>query len=691
MRGLNEPVPEAVADRAKIIRTVTMGIFMKDNAGRPIAAAEKGRLPAREFLHLMLMSRECDRREAILMRQGKAWISEAGMGHESTAALAYHLEPQDYFFGYCRDRPLYLGCGVPPEQIARDFFARSTSTTQGRLMPQHCSLRELNIFPGVTAQGAECLPAVGAAWAMKLSNDPAVVLCTIGDAATRQGEFYEALCFAVQERLPVVFVVEDNGFGISTRTKTMMPLRLGVIDAQLAAKVNGRNAFEVFEEGGRAIAKARAGGGPTVLWCDLDRLAPHTSADDHRVYRSSDEIAQMQERDPIKLLSDALIEGGLLTTEELNEMKREIECFVDITYAAAASESAPDSMSVLEHLYETAVEAPAISVQPGTEPVTMVEAVNQVLHAAMDKFPNLVSFGEDIEDPKGGVFGFTKGLSSRYPIRVSNAPLAEATIVGAAVGLAASGYRPVVEIQFIDYITPAFHQLVTQMATLRWRSCGRWTCPTVIYAPYGAYLPAGGQWHSQSNDGWWAHTPGIRVAIPSTPEDAAGLFWTAIHSEDPSLLLIPKHLMRLRRSALAYRPVDFGRAVVRREGGDCTVVSWGNCLEIAEQAAVQMDREGVGVEIIDIRTLVPCDWLTIERSLAKTGRLVVIHEDNRTCGFGEAVITEMTSDPKRFQLFLAPPQLVARYDTHIPYHPDLEHAVLPTLERVIQAIRLTLE
>jgi 2-oxoisovalerate dehydrogenase E1 component len=664
---------------------------MKDKAGQTIARVESSRLPTREFLHLMLISRECDRREAILMRQGRGWISEAGMGHEATATLAYHLLPEDYFFGYCRDRPLYLGCGVAPEQIARDFFARSSSTTQGRLMPQHCSMRQLNIFPGVTAQGAECLPAVGAAKGIKLASESAIVLCSIGDAATRQGEFYEAVCLSVQEQLPVAFLVEDNGFGISTRTRTMLPFRLGIFDDRLVAQVNGRNAFEVFEVGGQAIEKARAGGGPTVIWCELDRLAPHTSADDHRVYRSAEEIAEMMDRDPIKLFAEALIEERALTREEFEQMQVEIERFVDLTYQQAASEPAPDPAGVLEHLFGPPADAPAIPFQPLGRPATMVEAINQTLHAGMEKFPRMVVFGEDIEDPKGGVFGLSKGLSSRFPNRVDNSPLAEATIIGTAVGLAATGYRPVVEIQFIDYITPGFHQLVTQMATLRWRSCGEWTCPAVIYAPYGAYLPAGGQWHSQSNDGWWAHTPGIQVAVPSTPEDAAGLFWTALHSEDPSLILIPKHLMRLRKPVLEYRPVPFGQAGLRREGTDCTIVSWGNCLEIAEQAALQMDLEGVGVEIIDLRTLVPCDWSAIERSLSKTGRLVAVHEDNRTCGFGEAVIAEMTVDPKRFQLLLAPPQLVARYDTHIPYHPDLEYAVLPSTERVIQAIRSTLE
>jgi 2-oxoisovalerate dehydrogenase E1 component len=664
---------------------------LKDSAGRQIIRAEDTRLPTREFLHLMLISRECDCREAILIRQGKGWISEPGMGHEATAALGYHLRPEDYLFAYCRDRPLYLACGVTLEQLASDFFASSNSTSLGRLMPQHCSVRKLNIFPGVTAQGAECLPAAGAARGLKLAGTPGVVLCTIGDAATRQGEFYEALCLAVQEKLPIVFLVEDNGFGISTPTQSLLPMRMGIFDNQLVERINGRNILELLAAGSSIIEKARAGGGPTIFWCELDRLGSHTSADDQRVYRSAEELAQMAERDPIKLFSDALIEEGELTREELQQMEREVELLVSVTYEKAATEPAPDPARALEHLYGPPVELPPIPFQSPGDSVTMVQAINRALHSGMERFPEMLAYGQDIEDPKGGVFGFTKGLSSRFPERVSNSPLAEATIIGTAVGLAATGYRPVFEVQFVDYLTPGFHQLVTQMATLRWRSCGQWICPAVIYAPYGAYLPGGGQWHSQSNDGWWAHTPGIRVAIPSTPEDAAGLFWSAFHSDGPSLILIPKHLMRLRKPALRFRSVPFGEAAVRREGKDCTVVSWGNCLEIAEQAAIQMDREGVTIEIIDLRSLVPCDWLTIEKSLAKTGRLVAVHEDNRTCGFGEAVIAEMTTNPKRFQMLFAPPQLVARPDTHIPYHPDLEYAVLPDLAGVVQAIRTTLE
>jgi 2-oxoisovalerate dehydrogenase E1 component len=664
---------------------------MSDVASRHAFATADIRLPRREFLQLMLISRECDRREAILMRQGKAWISEAAMGHEPTAVLGYHLRPEDYLFAYCRDRPLYLACGVTLQQMARDFFANCNSTSRGRLMPHHCSIRELNIFPGVTAQGAECLPAAGAARGIKLAGGPGIVLCSIGDAAVRQGEFYEAICLAFQEHLPIVFLVEDNGFGISTRTDSLLPMRLGIFADQLLQRVDGRKVEQLFAISGEVIQKARTGRGPTILWCELDRLASHTNSDDQRVYRSGDELAAIAARDPIKLFSDALIKEGELIRPEFETLQRKVEQQVNCAYEDAASEPPPDRASAFEFLYHASCEPPATCFTLSDEPLTMVETINRVLHAGMEKFPQMLAYGEDIEDPKGGVFGFTKGLSSRFPERVSNSPLAEATIAGTAVGLAATGSLPVFEIQFIDYMSPAFHQLVTQMATLRWRSCGEWSCPAVIYATYGAYLPGGGQWHSQSNDGWWVHTPGIHVAIPSTPADAAGLFWTAFHSDDPTLILISKHLMRLRQQVAECRAVPFGEAAIRRQGEDCTVVSWGNCLELAEQAAVEMEREGRRIEILDLRTIVPCDWAAIEKSLAKTGRLVVIHEANRMCGFGQAIIAEVVSNPKRFQLLFAPPQLVARNDIHIPYHPALEYAVLPDVARVVAAIRTTLE
>jgi len=653
---------------------------------------ERASFPKLDLLRTMMLSREGDRREGILMRQGKGWFQVPGMGHEALAAIAYHLRPDDYLFPTYRDRALMLARGMTTREIALDFMARAGSSSDGRNMPAHYSSRALNVFSVATPTGAQCLPAVGAAWGIRLAGDDRVVVCSIGDAATRQGEFYEAVCYAIQESLPIVFVVEDNQYGISTPTRHMLPMRLQVFDERWVVFVNGRRADEVYEKAGEAIRKARTGGGPTILWCEIDRLSSHTSADDHRVYRPADEIEAMFERDPIRLLAEQLIAEGALTQEQYEQMQADITREVDAIYQEVERVPLPDPAHVLDHLYgEPPAHYQPLPLEVESEPTTMVAAFNRTFHAAMETFDTIVVFGEDIEDPKGGVFGFTKGLSSKYPERVRNSPLAEATIVGTAVGLAAMGYRPVFEIQFIDFITPGFHQLVSQIATLRWRSKGEWKCPLVIYSPYGAYLPAGGMWHSQSNDGWWAHTPGIRVAIPSTPEDIAGLFWAAIQDDDPTMFLIPKHIFRVRMPVQAYRAIPFGKAAIRREGTDVTVVAWGNTLELAFQAAEQFAQQGVSLEIIDPRTLVPFDWETVEGSLAKTGRLVVIHEDNRTCGFGQAIITEMTSVPERFNMLLSPPQLVARYDVHIPFCPELEYAVLPDLARVMRAIQTTLE
>lgn len=655
------------------------------------AVFEKAQLPAIELLKTMLLSREGDRREGILMRQGKGWFQVPGMGHEAIAALAYLLRPDDYLFPFYRDRALMLGRGMTTQEIALDFFARDGSSSNGRNMPAHYSSRRLNVFSVATPTGAQCLPAVGAAWKFKHEGSKQIALCTLGDASSRQGEFYEAFCQAVQDNLPVVFAVEDNAYGISTPTEHMLPMKLNIFDERWVTRINGRYAREVFEKGSMAIERAREGRGPTILWCEIDRLSPHTSADDHRLYRPQHEIDEMFTRDPIHLFADELIAQGEITREQFEALQAEVVREVDEIYIQAEKTPFPAKERVLDHLFAPAIVHEPVPFQPDEETTTMVAVINKTFETALETIPGMMMFGEDIEDPKGGVFGFTKGLSSRFPGRVVNSPLAEATIVGAGVGLAAVGARPVFEIQFIDFITPGFNQLVTQAATLRWRSKGEWKCPMVLYSPYGAYLPAGGMWHSQSNDGWWAHTPGLRLAIPSTPADAVGLFWAAFQDEDPSMILIPKHIFRVKMPVTEFAPLPFGKAAIRREGTDVTLVSWGNCLELAEQAAEQAAEEGVSVEIIDLRTLVPCDWQTIEQSLQKTGRLIVVHEDNRTCGFGQAVVTEMTARADRFNLLLAPPQLIARPDTHIPFCPELEYAILPDLHQVLSAIYHVME
>jgi 2-oxoisovalerate dehydrogenase E1 component len=640
----------------------------------------------RERLRNLLLIRAGDVREERLLRQGVGWFHIPCLGHEALAAIAWSLEEDDLLFLYYRDRALMQGRGISPLEIARDQLATGKSSSGGRMMPLHGSYRRLGVFPPVGPTGSQCLPAVGAAWGIKLSGAPNIVLCTIGDASTRQGEFYEAVAFAVQERLPIVFVVEDNGLGISTPTLKQLPFRLGIFSESLHHRVKGQSVNVVDKASRTAIAKARRGDGPTILWIELDRLGSHTHSDDQRVYRSANEIARLRARDPVELYAKTVLDGKDISQAELDNLRRETSEVVDKAYQLAENEPAPDPASASTHVFGTATRAGfAVPFQLGGSGVTMVSALNVCLREALDRIPNTILFGEDIEDPKGGVFGFTKGLSTRYPLRVFNSPLAEATIVGTAVGLAATGYRPVFELQFIDYLAPGFNQLLNQAATLRWRSNGEWCCPAVFYAPYGAYLPAGGTWHSQSNEGFWTHIPGLRVAVPSTPEDLVGLCWTALQELDPTLLLIPKHMMRVRHELTSARAIGFGRARVVRAGGDVTVVAWGNCLEIALQAADEIAAR-CSVEIVDLISLVPCDWVTIDASLAKTGRLVVVNEDARTGCFGQTIISEMVASQERFNRLLSPPVLVARDDVHIAFNPTLEYAVLPDIAKVKSAI-----
>lgn len=642
-----------------------------------------------DFLRLMMLSREGDRREGILLRQSKGWFQVSGMGHEAMGALAYCVREDDYLFPYYRSRSLMLARGLSAYDLALAYFAKRGSKSGGRQMPGHHNSREHNVFSVPTPTGANMLPAAGTAWAMKLDGTDRVVIANVGDASSRQGEFFEAIAFAAQEKLPVIFVVEDNKYGISTPTEKYNPFNLKIYNEDLVQYVNARHAANVYEAGCAAVEKARRGDGPTILWCDLDRLSSHTSSDDHRVYRSTEDIAAMADRDPILLLKKELVEAGELTEEAFDKMAEEIASSVDADYQRAEAAEDPRPEEVLLHNFGT----PAPSVTPPIstgERQTMVATINQTLKKALENDPKVIMFGEDIEDPKGGVFGMTKGLTEAFPKQVFNSPLAEATIMGVAVGVAVYGMKPVFELQFIDFISPGWNQVVTNMSTLRYRTYGDFKCPLVIYAPCGAYLPGGGLWHSMAGDGYLVHTPGINVAMPSTPQDAAGLFWTAIHGDDPTFILVPKHIFRKPMNVDNVEPVPFGKARIAKEGSDVTVVAYGNCVELAEDTAKKLGDE-VSVEIIDLRTLVPCDYDAITQSVEKTGRLVVVQEDNRTGGFGATIVAEMTGKPERFNLFLSPPQLVARKDVQIGYNPIYEYAALPSIDDVAAAIRLVME
>jgi 2-oxoisovalerate dehydrogenase E1 component len=644
-----------------------------------------------ELLKLMFLSREGDRREGVLHRQSKGWFQVAGMGHEALAVAGLLMTDRDYLFPYYRDRALVLARGVSNAELAKAYFAKRNTGSGGRQMPGHYSSREKNIWSVPTPTGSNALPACGVAWAMQLNGKKDLVVATLGDAAARQGEFYEAVAFAVERQLPVIFIVEDNQYGISTNTMRFNPFRLGIFGEDIGlVNLNARHPDRILDVIAPAFERARSGQGPTVIVAELDRLCSHTSSDDHRVYRPQAEIDEMEQRDPILVVAQELIQDGELTAEQWEKTKAEIQKQVDREYQLAEDEPDPLAGEVLDHLFgpEPKAESPPLD---GGRKWRMVDAVNQVFKSGLKRDSRFVFFGEDIADPKGGVFRLTAGLSTEYPERAFNSPLAEATIVGVGIGMACYGMRPVFEIQFIDFMGPAWNQISQNLCTLRWRTFGEWKCPVVLYAPYGAYLPGGSLWHSQANESYFAHTPGLRVVVPSTPEDAAGLMWTAMHAEDPTIFLIPKHLFRLQMEVPQPVPaVGFGQARIRRAGDDVTVVSWGNCMEQALAAADAVAEE-ISVEVIDLRSIQPWDRQTIVTSLEKTGRLVVVQEDGRSCSAGQMIVSEIVGNPESFSLLVSSPQLVSKPDVHIGYNPIYEYAALPSTEQVVAAIRTTVE
>jgi len=637
---------------------------------------------ALQLLNWMLLAREGDRREGILLRQGKGHFQLPGEGHEAIAALAFHLRKDDLIFPAYRDRALIHSRGMTVEELARDFLGREGGPSRARNLPGHFSSRKQRIFSITSPVGAQCLPAVGAAWGMQRSHTDTIVLCHVGDAATRQGEFYEAVCFAIEYALPILFVIEDNGYGISTPTAGRLAFHFGVFPQERLHKVNGRIAEEVYTVGGELIERTRQGGGPSLLWCDVDRLTPHTLSDDQRIYRSAEAISQMQIQDPLALFAESLIAQMHLTRTEWQSMQQAVQNQVRDIYAAIEGLSAP-SEAVTDHLLGS---VPAVA-DPGyviaQDEISMLQAIQRALRQGLESFPEILLFGQDIEDPKGGVFGMTKGLSHDFPNRVLNSPLAEATILGVAVGMAATGHRPVFEFQFIDFIGPAFNQIVSQLSNLRWRTGGDWQCPAIFYAPCGAYLPAGGMWHSQSGEGLLSHIPGLRIVMPSTPHDVLTAFWTAFHLEDPTFILLPKHLFHVKQKVHPWRNPKVAQAHIVTSGNDVTVVAWGNTVAIATRA---VEKAGVSADIIDLCWLMPWDRDTILHSLTKTGRLVIVQEDMETGSLGASILASLLSEPEQFYKLVATPRLVSRPDAPIPFCAELENSMLPNWESVASVL-----
>jgi 2-oxoisovalerate dehydrogenase E1 component len=638
----------------------------------------------RRLLTTILESRHGDLREENLNRQGKGHFHVSGRGHEALAAVGMQLQPEDYIVPYYRDRGLVLGRGVTTRQLALDYMAKRESSSGGRQMPSHYSYRELNIWSVPTPTAAQLLPACGMAWGMQLDGKKSLVVTTVGDAATRQGDFFEAVCFAQERKLPMLFLVEDNGYGISTPTRRTTPRALAVLNEEQWREIDGWDVEAVHAAAETAAAGIRAGQGPVLLWLKLERLSSHTSSDDQAIYRSREELAALGERDPLLALKAQLIAEGGLTAAEFDLLDKEAKERVRLDYAWAEQAENPVANELETNVSSQPAALDEQVLRPGR--YRMGDVINLTLRAGLDSDPARLIFGEDIEDPKGGVFRLTQQLSTDFPGQVFNSPLAESTILGVACGLASYGKRPVFELQFIDFIYPGWNQLVTNLATLRWRTYGKWSCPVVIYAPYGAYLPGGSLWHSQANESAIAHFPGLKVVIPSTPEDAAGLLWTAMHSEDPVVFLAPKHLLWAEREldepAMA---VPIGHARRRATGRDVTLVAWGNTMEKSLEAVAAV-AGAVSVDLIDLRSIVPWDHEMIEESVRKTGRLVVVQEDTENCSVGQMIISHIAGRPDAWSRMVAPPVLVSKGNVMIGYSPVYEYAALPDTARIVAAL-----
>ena len=637
------------------------------------------------LLTLLLESRHGDLREQNLNRQGKGHFHVSGMGHEGLAALGIAMEEGDYVVPYYRDRGLVLGRGVASRELALDYFAKRKGQSHGRQMPSHYSYAERKIWSVPTPTGSQLLPACGIAWGIQLDNKKNVVVTTVGDAATRQGDFFEAVCFAKERKLPVLFVVEDNKYGISSPTRKINPRALDVLQPNDWEEVDGSDVQQIYDAGAQAFESMRAGKGPAFFWVNMERLSSHTSSDDHKLYRTAEELAECEKCDPLRVWSERLIADGVITAADYEKLDKEIKERIRNEFAEAER---ADDPSADELELQVTAELPDLDdevLPPGKYRIG--DTVNKTLRLGLDRNPDRIIFGEDVEDPKGGVFRLTQKLSTEFPKQVYNSPLAESTIMGVACGLASYGKRPVFELQFIDFIGPGWNQLVTNLSTLRWRSFGTWTCPVVIYAPYGAYLPGGSLWHSQANEAALAHYPGINVAIPSTPEDAAGLLWTAMHCEDPTFVLIPKHLLWAEHeSAEPVRSVPLGLARKRHSGSDVTLVAWGNTVEKSLEALEEIGAE-VGVDLIDLRSIVPWDRAAIEESVRRTGRLVVVQEDSENCSVGQMIVAHLAGVPDVWSELLAPPILVSKTNVMIGYNPIYEYAALPDVKRIVAAVR----
>jgi 2-oxoisovalerate dehydrogenase E1 component len=669
---------------------------------------------------IMHLARRLDEREIILKRQNRIYFQISGAGHEAIqVAAALALRPgEDWIYPYYRDRALCLALGVTPaEMLLMAVGAASDPASGGRQMPSHWGSPRLNIVSSSSPTGTQFLQAAGCAEACRYLDTAsrAITLVTCGEGATSEGEFWEAMNIACLKRLPLLVLVEDNGYAISVPIEAQTA---GGNVSQLLSGFPGLFRQEVdgvdFLASCRAMQEAarycREGAGPALVHAGVIRPLSHSLSDDERAYKTAAERALEAERDPVLNFPRWLVEQGVLDRYRLQLLTHEVEQEIEQAVAQALRAAPPAPESALVNLYSPRVNpcSQAFCSEPRFEgpPETMVDALNRTLAEEMRRDSTIVVFGEDVADcsreenlrevkGKGGVFKVTAGLQTAFGARrCFNTPLAEASIVGRAIGMATRGLKPVAEIQFFDYIWPAMMQIREELATLRWRSNGGFSCPLVIRVPIGGYLNGGAIYHSQSGEVTFTHLPGLRVVMPSNALDAAGLLRTAIRCDDPVLFLEHKKLYREPYNRSPHPGQDFlipfGKARIVKVGGSLTVVTYGALVQKSLQAALQVEKRnpGASIEVIDLRSLSPYDWPTIRDSVTKTSRAIVAHEDTLSWGYGAELAARIAAE--LFDKLDAPVRRVGALDTWIGYHPQLENAILPQVENLAQEFEKTL-
>ena len=649
----------------------------------------------------MILARKLDDREMTLLKQGKAFFHIGCSGHEAAQlAAANNMKPSvDWAYPYYRDAALCLGLGMSGKDQLLAFLAKDADPSSGgRQMPQHYGNKDLRIVTQSSPTGTQFLQAVGCSMSRKWEKSKEIVYVSSGEGSTSEGEFHEALNWSSREKLPVIFHIQDNGYAISVPVSDQIA-GSSVFDMvsgyENLAKydVDGTNFFETNLAFQQAADRARKGKGPSVIVSRVVRLLSHSSSDDQRKYRSEKDLELDMARDPIIKFEKDCLGANVITKKDIKDIQSEVEKYIEEAVSWVENQDDPDPKTALDHIFSDISEAEESEINSINDKIVMVDAINHALDEEMEVNKKMIVYGEDIADPKGGVFTATKGLTDKYgKERVFNSPLAEASIVGTAIGLAVTGWKPCVEIQFGDYIWPAMMQIRDEAACIRYRSNGAWTSPLVIRVAVGGYIH-GGLYHSQSIDSYFFNIPGIRVAFPSNASDAKGLLKSSLRMDDPVIFLEHKGLYRQGYAATPEPDKDyvlpFGKANLIEEGDILTIVTWGAMVQKSIDAIKLCNLEKGDVDLIDLRTLNPIDWTAIHNSVEKTGKLLIVHEDLLTGGVGAEIAAKISDE--LFEELDGPIKRVAAKDCHVPYHDLLEKEVLPQTEQIVEAVNDLME